>query len=774
MKRILLATRNPHKEREISEMLGPLVSILSLRDFPLLPETIEDQPTLEANAAKKAREAALQTKLWALADDTGLEVEALGGAPGVFSARYAGERASFEDNTKKLLRDLSQTPPEKRKAVFRTVIALSSPEGKIETVEGRIAGMITESPRGKEGFGYDPVFWVPSRQKTLAEMDPKEKNSISHRSLALKKIISRVMSLGLFLSFLFPLSARADINDANQAGSDTIWDQMMASQAGRNVYVGSEYLQRGNYDIAAEEFGRAVADNPQDPKAHMMLGVAYYWLGEVKKSLEQYQASLELDPKSAQVYMLIGISLAWEGNNQGAYQEFETAAKLNPSRPDIQMNLGSVEETLGKIQDALEHLREAVSLDPKYPLYHYQLGMLYRRLGRYTEATDEFAAALEIFPDYEDALLEMGSMAERDHHFRKAMDDFSHAVDLKERDSVARLLLAHLYLLENKYKDARLVMANAFDLTPKEGGPGLRLSLSYSGGKSKNAPQKNQKPQKPRKNHSPTAKPQPKSPSNDPLNVFKKNLERIPLNQGAILQVEVVFMPKPKLKLADNESNSSLQKELEKKLGDQQATPQAVQREYPIHAGNAQERKAEIAQIIKNLKQTLNKAPPNSNVRFGMNLTYKNLEHVSTGGARPTNNPLNVSYQPHAVGNDLGLWIMGTGWMDLVSEILPKPGQTVHHPDQTDWWTEEGLGYATLGKGPEALADFERACRLDPNNDVAWLGRAVASIIMGDEKGALKYLRKSLSLNPQNKTAKEGLKWLLKPSAQTHKGPSQQ
>ncbi len=769
MKRILLATTNRHKEREISEMLGPELSVLSLKDFPFLPETVEDQPTIEGNAAKKAREAALQTKLWALADDTGLEVEALQGAPGVLSARYARDRSSFQDNIKKLLHNLSQTPAEKRQAVFRTVMALSSPEGEIEMVEGRIEGFITDAPKGNQGFGYDPVFFVPSLKKTFAEMKPEEKNSISHRSLALKKIIPRILSLALILGFLFPLAAKADIS-ASQAGSDTIWDQIMASQAGRNEYVGSEYLQRGHYDIAAEEFGRAVANNPQDPKAHMMLGVAYYWLGQVQKSLEEYQKSLELDPKSAQVYMLIGISLAWEGNNQGAYQEFKTAAKLNPSRPDIQMNLGSVEETLGKIQDALEHLRDAVSLDPKYPLYHYQLGMLYRRLGRYTEATDEFAAALELFPDYEDALLEMGSMAVRDHHYNKAMDDFSHAVDLKERDSVARLLLSHLYLLENKYKDARLVMAQAFDLTPKEGGPGLRLSLSYSGGKSKNSPQKKQKPAKPAKNHGPTAKPQPKTPSNDPLNVFKKNLNRIPLNQGAILQVEVVFMPKPKLKLADNESQSSLKRELEKKLGNAQASPQAVQREYPIHAGSAQERKAEIAQIIQNLRQTLNKAPPNSNVRFGMNLTYKNLEHVSTGGPRPTNNPLNVSYQPHAVGNDLGLWIMGTGWMDLVSEILPRPGQTVHHPDQTDWWTEEGLGYATLGKGPEALDDFERACRLDPANDVAWLGRAVASIIMGNEKDAVKYLKRALALDPQNETAKEGLKWLLKPTVQPRKG----
>ncbi len=778
MRKILLATRNAHKVREISEILGNSISLISLDSFPQVPATEEDQPTLEGNAAKKAREAALATNLWALADDTGLEVEALGGAPGVFSARYAGEECSFSANIKKLLEALAQTPHQKRQAVFRTIVALSSPDGKkIEMTEGKIDGVISEKPQGSSGFGYDPVFFVPSLKKTLAEMSSEEKNSISHRNIAVRKITPRLKTI-LALTLLLGLFSSA-YADRTQPGEETIWDQMMASQAGRNEYIGSEYLQRGHYDIAAQEFGRAVADNPNDPKAHMMLGVAYYWTGQVDKSLEEYQKSLQLDPKNAQVYMLIGISLAWEGNSQGAYSEFKTAAKIDPSRSDVQMNLGSVEESIGMIPNALDHLRKAVALGAKDPLYHYQLGMLYRRLGRYAEATDQFADALKIFPDYEDALLEMGSMAEKDHHMSRALDDFNHAVDLKSRDSIARLLLAHLYLEENHYKNARSILAQAFDLTPKEGGPGLQLSLSYAGGKSKDKPQtdKNKNPkqtpdQKPQTKNSPTAAPQPQS--NDPLNVFKKNLERIPLNQGAILQVEVVFMPKPKLKLANDESKSSLQRELERKLNEGQAAPQAVQREYPIHSGNPEERKAEIAQILHDLKKTLKQAPPNANVRFGMNLTYKNLAHVSTGGPRPSSNPLNVSYQPHAVGNDLGLWIMGTGWMDLVEDILPRPGESIKHPDQTDWWTQEGLGYATLGKGPEALTSFERACTLDPSNDVAWLGRAVASVIMGDEKGAVEYLRSALSINPNNQTAKEGLKWLLSPPAQSEKGTKTQ
>ena len=189
MKEIVLATRNRHKSEELAVLLGGLgIQIRTLADFPAAPEVEEDGTTCEANAIKKATEIARTTGLTAIADDTGLEVDALGGRPGVLAARYAGEQATYEDNCRKLLRELAGVPPMKRTARFLTIAAISSPGGDVQTTRGVLEGLITEECRGERGFGYDPVFLVPELGKTLAELTGGEKNLISHRAKAFAKI----------------------------------------------------------------------------------------------------------------------------------------------------------------------------------------------------------------------------------------------------------------------------------------------------------------------------------------------------------------------------------------------------------------------------------------------------------------------------------------------------------------------------------------------------------------------------------------------------------
>ncbi|GIW55988.1 MAG: non-canonical purine NTP pyrophosphatase [Nitrospiraceae bacterium] len=189
VKELVLATRNKDKGRELAALLGDLgIVIRTLVEFPDAPEVIEDGETCEANAVKKAVAIARYTGLPAVADDTGLEVEALGGRPGVYAARYAGEDATYEDNWRKLLRELEGVPREKRRARFVTVAALAEPNGSVRTVTGSLEGFIAEKPAGTEGFGYDPVFCVPELGKTLAELSPEEKNRISHRGRAFAKV----------------------------------------------------------------------------------------------------------------------------------------------------------------------------------------------------------------------------------------------------------------------------------------------------------------------------------------------------------------------------------------------------------------------------------------------------------------------------------------------------------------------------------------------------------------------------------------------------------
>ncbi|MEQ1562346.1 MAG: XTP/dITP diphosphatase [Nitrospiraceae bacterium] len=185
IREVVLATRNRHKVIELVALLRDLgITIRSLDEFPDAPDVVEDGATCEANAIKKARAIAEFTGLTAVADDTGLEVDALGGRPGVYAARYAGEDATYDDNCRKLLRELTGVPHERRTARFVTVAALALPSGEVRVAQGTLDGMIAEEASGAVGFGYDPVFFVPAMGKTLAQLSADQKNKISHRAKA--------------------------------------------------------------------------------------------------------------------------------------------------------------------------------------------------------------------------------------------------------------------------------------------------------------------------------------------------------------------------------------------------------------------------------------------------------------------------------------------------------------------------------------------------------------------------------------------------------------
>jgi len=187
---IVLATRNKKKIEEIKRITADLpISVLSLDNFPDCPETMEDRDTFEGNAIKKASEICYCTGKPALADDSGLEVDALGGAPGVFSARYAGSFSGNDvKNYEKLLEELKNVPDAKRGARFVCCMALAFPDGSVNTFIGYAKGCIAREPHGRQGFGYDPVFIPEGYNKTFAEMSGEEKDKLSHRGKSLEKL----------------------------------------------------------------------------------------------------------------------------------------------------------------------------------------------------------------------------------------------------------------------------------------------------------------------------------------------------------------------------------------------------------------------------------------------------------------------------------------------------------------------------------------------------------------------------------------------------------
>ena len=198
MREILLATGNRDKAKEMIEILSaceaglPPIRWRLLAEFPGLPEAVEDGATFMDNATRKAMHYARQTGLWTLADDSGLEVDALGGAPGVRSARYAGEPSNAKANNALLVRNLAGVPAERRTARFHCAVVLADPARVLAAAEGTVEGRIVDEPRGTNGFGYDPHFWIDGAAMTAAEMSSEQKHAVSHRGQALRKLRDRL------------------------------------------------------------------------------------------------------------------------------------------------------------------------------------------------------------------------------------------------------------------------------------------------------------------------------------------------------------------------------------------------------------------------------------------------------------------------------------------------------------------------------------------------------------------------------------------------------
>lgn len=197
--RLVLATSNPYKLAEVREILGPAgYEIVGLDAYPQrFEEPSEDGETFEANALIKARSYAAQLAQWCVAEDSGLEVDALNGLPGVHSARFAGETGGRDErdarNNRKLLELLRGVPPEQRRARFVCVMCVATPDGKlIATARGTYEGRIADAPRGSNGFGYDPLLWLPDVGKTSAELSSQEKHARSHRGHAARELVERL------------------------------------------------------------------------------------------------------------------------------------------------------------------------------------------------------------------------------------------------------------------------------------------------------------------------------------------------------------------------------------------------------------------------------------------------------------------------------------------------------------------------------------------------------------------------------------------------------
>lgn len=194
-KNVVAATKNKGKIKELQEIIGafrgidgkPLFTLLSLADFGDIPDAVEDGQSFEENAHKKAKHYMKETKCACIADDSGIEIAVLDGAPGIYSARFAGDHASDEENNRKMLCELKARHVVESKAAYRCAVVFIDTDGTVLSADGRVDGTVRLEARGEGGFGYDPYFYLPSG-KSMAELSPKEKNGISHRGRALRNL----------------------------------------------------------------------------------------------------------------------------------------------------------------------------------------------------------------------------------------------------------------------------------------------------------------------------------------------------------------------------------------------------------------------------------------------------------------------------------------------------------------------------------------------------------------------------------------------------------
>lgn len=550
----------------------------------------------------------------------------------------------------------------------------------------------------------------------------------------------------------------------------SIWDRMMGEQSYKDMSRGVQLMNGGGYDDAAREFGKAAVLSPSDPWPHILLGSALYWSGQVDSAMTEYNTALSLDPHNPHALQLVAIAYAWKGDKDSSLKYLLEAAKYDDTRGDIQMNLGSIYEASGDFQTALQYFRKAVALEKTHPLFHYQLGSLYSRLERDSEAADSLETAIDLYPDYEDAMLELGAVYERMNNKASALSMYRRAIKVKPMDFVARFRYSLLAYGMNKGDDARKMTADAFSLMPRDTGNGLALSISYSGINSRGGGGGQDNPQ-----------------ASGPLDSMRRNLERLPAQDAAKVSVELVYVTQPKLapvqleKVNDDELQppSRMKKALGKKVSKdaaKQSQPQAmsVKRDFVLNGSDPEARRKQINSIIDELNRAATSIPKDADMKMAFSVqTMKRDGGGSQGGqgggnpggsgTSPSNDDASVRYNPRAVGNDLGLWVMGTGWLELVSEVLPQLVDSSAHSAPGMEHITAGLGHLILGEPREALDHFSTAIERG-EKEMGYMGSAVASVELGDDLKAIDFSEKVLALNPKNRIAEANLKWLKTPS----------
>ncbi len=539
--------------------------------------------------------------------------------------------------------------------------------------------------------------------------------------------ISVFVLVFVFVSFLFRGSSPA----SSGAPPATVWDRIMEEQSLMNLRKGYMLMEAEQYPDAANEFLKAIARTPNEPYARILYGSSLYWLGEPDKAMAEFKTAVQLDPGNPVAYQLIGIVNAWKGEFPPALENFLKAMELAPGRADVKMNIGSIYHALGDMDKALDYFRQAARIEPKNPLYLYQLGLLYSRLGRGPEAKTAFRSALSAFREYEDAMLELAVLEEKDGNSKEAVRLYRKALAIKPGDNVARFRLGCLLYKTGDEKRLKDLLEDAFLLTPSNAKGGISISLAYAGG--------------PETGES--------SPGADRPGSLENAVAKVPVDEDINIKAEFISIPRTQLVTRPEGKPKGLKAGLEANF--KRPEVNYMRREYSLPASDIKGRGARAAQIAAEIDKAVKAAAKEGqDTRLSLNIETKKAS-LSPGadGEAPS-----AVYKPRDVGNDMGLWVMGTNWLENVEDAmedlqgLPRPERDAR------LGVLQGLGRLILGEPDAALLAMDDV----PASAVADLGRCAAWVEKGSQDRALAACLDALKKEPKNKIAMANKKWLTK------------
>ncbi len=549
----------------------------------------------------------------------------------------------------------------------------------------------------------------------------------------------------------------------------TYWESLMKVQSKENLRQGLGDLAAARYKEAAQIFAKAVVKNPKEPYTHIFLGISLYWQGQVQPAIAEYLTALKLDPKNPEAHQLLGIAYAWQGKIKDALKCFTEALKYAPNRPDTHMNLGSTYAALNNYEEALFHFRTATDLDKRNPLYFHQLGSLLEILGRDHNAKDAFKQALTLYPNYEEALLSLAVLEEKMGSENKAEINYKKALRLKAGDSVARARLINLLLENGDAEQALSIIPQGFLISPLEDG-GLALSLTYSGSENQaqNTDNKQNKKDK-NKNKNKTQQTLPQQFKNPQLESFKNRLRKVPSSKQINIEAEVVLEPKQKPStLKENKKQEGVKSAFANAVMEQEKalSTTTFERSFILISSDEETRKKQLENIFTGLNNLLQNAGQEYQVKMALKASTpmqnpNSLKDAETGlSSLSTMKNSKAGYNPYMVGNDMGLWVAGKGWIRFMEDILPTV--TARFEKEQNFANAMALVLVnlTLGQAGDALKILETAqtkAQTKQEKALAYLARGTAFVVLGDETHAQELYNLALKEDPENKIIKSNI-----------------